>query len=161
MSVGLFPAWKQAVSDLMKETPDPGHLITRKWLNEEFQLREPSTVTDYKEYQIEFMQLMSAFKDELLTKHCIALKTIPGKGYEILEPGEQTDYCFQAGLHGIRKNLLSMNKHLINVDHSKLTADQCRENADALAKTASMAGMIKRVRRVGVDELLGIGGKIN
>jgi hypothetical protein len=150
--VSLFPIWKQAVQDFLSEGLQPGQMVTHQWLNEHFRLDEPKTVEDYKRHQFAFLQNMDAFRECLLEAYSIALRSRPGQGYEIVAPEQQTAYAVEQGMRRVKRELNWMADHLVNVDHSKLTNDQRKQNADALARAAMMKQMFRKAKRTEMSQ---------
>src|SRR5690606_29121171 len=119
---------------------------------EHFKLTQPETIEQYREYQFTLLQNMDEFRSSLLEEHSIALRTKPGVGYEVLPPAEQTKYAVDVGMRRVRRELRWMATHLVNVDHSKLTSDQRKENADAMARAAMLKSMFRKAQRIEVGE---------
>lgn len=146
--VQLYPAWKNAVCRLMENPPPPGHIITHEWLQENFGLKEPTGIEEYKAMQFELLQAMTAFREALLESHQIALKSVPGKGYEVVAAKDQTKFALTTGIASVKREMAKMASILLNVDHAQLTVDERRENADALAKAAMMRSMFTKAVRL-------------
>jgi hypothetical protein len=143
----LSPAWKQALRELIDGGLKNGDVVTRERLVELFGLRPPVTAADQERFQLEFMQQFQALRDELLEEHRVALRTMYGeRAYEVVPPGQQTDLAMQEGMRDLRRSMRKMSRTLAFVRHEELTDDQRKQNADAQAKAAMLAGMIRQPR---------------
>lgn len=151
MNVRLDPLWRQAVVDLLNECPEPGHLITKAWLNSHFELEEGYTADQFKRYHYAFLEAMEGFRNELLVDHNIALKVISGVGYQVIAPKEQTRHALAQGYRRIRRDVGAMAKMLRHVDVGQLTDEQRQENADAQAKATMLSTILRRSRRLHVS----------
>lgn len=155
MAVKLSPLWKQAVTELLMLKPQSGYLITHKWLDEQFGLEAPNGQTTRKatnKYDFDFMSSMGGFRTALLENHSIALRTITGRGYEILPPSEQTKFAMREGARAIAKSFNKMEALTTYVDHEKLTVAERKENTDALARLAMMRSMYQRGKTMKIAE---------
>ena len=143
----LSPAWKQALKELIDGGLKNGDVITRDRLVELFGLRKPVTAEDQERFQLEFMQQFQELRDELLEEHRIALRTMYGeRSYEVVHPSQQTDLAMQDGMRDLRRSVRKMSRTLAFVRHEELTDEQRKQNADAQAKAAMLAGMIRNPR---------------
>lgn len=148
MNTSLYPLWKQAVKTLVDLDPQPGHIVKKQWLNKHFDLEEGSTKEQYQSYQMQFMKAMSEFRRELLEEHQIALATLPGVGYKILHPREQTGYALTVGMKRLASDIVQMGAMVGNIDASRLTGDEKRENSEARARLSMLAGMVEKTAKL-------------
>lgn len=145
--IRLSPAWKHALKVLMERGLADGTVIRKEELTELFGLRRPVTAQDQERFQLEFMQHFNELRDELLEEHRIALRTMFGEGaYEVVPPGDQTELAMKDGMRDLRRSMRKMTRTLAFVRHEELTDEQRRQNADAQAKAAMLAGMIRNPR---------------
>lgn len=145
--IRLSPPWKHALAELMAEGLPNGRVITKQRLTELFGLRLPVTAADQERFQLDFMRQFSDLRDELLEEHRIALRTIFGESsYEVVPPSNQTDMAVTDGMKEMRRAMRRMTKTLAFVRHEELTDEQRKHNADAQAKAAMLAGMIRQPR---------------
>ena len=145
-SLNLHPAWRQAIRQYIAEGKQPGDTLTHTWLYEAFSLSPltPETLqVDAAKTQLAFLGQFKRFEDELLHEHQTALRVVRGVGYKILPPKEQTRYGYERGMREIKKGLKRAVVTVSNVNLSMLTVDERRENADTIAKLASLRGMVK------------------
>lgn len=150
MSIVIEPLWKNAFRALTEQELLPGKVIPRKKLEELFELKEPTTVEQYKQNQLLFLSEMDRLKDALLTQAQVALRAVPGEGYEVVRPEDQTKYGINQGMKRIAKDIRWMAKTVANVDTSKLTTDQRKENADGLARIAMLSSMKKKIAKASI-----------
>jgi hypothetical protein len=142
-----FPAWKEALD---KFNFNYGDVIPHKWFFEAFGLDAPQDTTAYKsskKTELEFMANFKRLENTLLEERQIALKNIRSVGWQVVAPGEQTDWALNNGATEMKKALKKMYSRQVNVNHALLTHEQKKENADSLARTSMLNGMIARFQK--------------
>lgn len=143
--IRLSPVWKHALQVLLERGIENGKVIKKDDLAELFGLRKPVTAQDQERFQLEFFQQFSELRDELLEEHRVALRTMYGeRAYEVVPPGEQTDLAVADGMRDLKRAMRKMTRTLAFVRHEELTDEQRRANADAQAKAAMLAGMVRK-----------------
>lgn len=148
--IRLSPAWKHALSVLLDRGLEDGKIIRKEELSELFGLRKPVTAAEQERYQLDFMQHFNELREELLEEHRIALRTIFGEGaYEVVPPADQTELAVKDGMRDLKRSMRKMTRTLAFVRHEELTDEQRKQNADAQAKAAMLAGMIRHPRLPG------------
>lgn len=146
----LSPPWKHALRTLCEQGMPNGRVIAKDELVALFGLRKPTTAAEQERFQLDFMQQFGELRDELLEEHRIALRTMFGESsYEVIPPAHQTDLAVQEGMRDLKRSMRKMTRTLVFVRHEELTDDQRRSNADAQAKAAMLAGMIRNPRLPG------------
>lgn len=143
-----FPAHKQAVDEFLKEFVY-GDLVGHEWLEARFGMPSMAdcksmTVEQFRERQFEWLANVEAFKSELLKDYQVCLQSVRGKGYRWVPPHEQTGVAVGEMGRNIRKAFRDGGAKLRNLRIAELTADQRRENLDAVAKIAALSGMAKK-----------------
>lgn len=145
----LHPAWCEAVREFLLGDTDPGRLVTHEWLYEAFRLEQPGPTTPYEvanKAQLAFLKQFKPFEGRLLVEHKIALRSVLGAGYEVVEPGEQTQWAQRTAGHDINKTLRKTAARLLHVNRTMLTAAQRRENDDAISRLSRLRHMIRKAR---------------
>lgn len=146
----LSPPWKHALRALLMRGLSNGDVITKPELVELFGLAAPVTAEDQERFSLEFMRQFSELRDELLEEHRIALRTMHGESsYEVVPPADQTALALSDGQKEMRRALRRMTRTLAFIRHDELTDEQRRKNADAQAKAAMLAGMIRGQKLLG------------
>jgi hypothetical protein len=144
----LSPGWKQAVAIFISLDPQPGFVITREWLDHHFSLEKPISAEEYKAYALEFMSNMARFTESLLVDHQIAIRSLGnGRGWAVIPPEEQSKWVWGERMKRMKRELKKLGQGLIHVKHDQLSTNARRENADLLAKTSMLRGMVKEVAR--------------
>ena len=147
--VEFFPVWKQALKNYVDSNPQPGSVVTKKWLMDQFRIAEPVTASDLHEANLEFLQNFSRFKDELLQDYLIALRANHDGGYEVVPPNQQTRMAIEVGIKEIRRSYNKMHLTAACVNKDALTEAERTENTDGLAKIAAMRAMVSRRKLLG------------
>lgn len=141
------PPWKRALRMLIERRLEYGQVIHKSELRELFGLAEPITAAGQEELNGEFLQQLSALRQELLEQHRLELRTMPSdSSYELVPPSAQTGLALSEGLHDLRLATRKMARRLTFIRHEELTDEERRKNADAQAKAAMLAGMIRNAR---------------
>lgn len=153
--IRLLPAWKNAAVAIESGRWKVGDLIRRDDLLELMELCEPVdrvTVESYKTWQLAVLSSIEALRDHLLRSCNMCLATVYGQGYRILPPREQTDYAMREGMKELRRDLSKMASRLTHLDRSALTAEQAKQNTDAMARTAAIADALRPVDRLPTNQ---------
>ena len=141
----LYPSWRQALKTLMARGLNNGDVLTKTELSRLFGLQDPVTANDHARYQLDFLREFVPLRDELLKEHRIALRALYGEqSYMVVPPNEQTGVAVRTGAKEVKAAMRKMVNTLTFIRHDELTPDQQRKNADALAKTSMLAGMLRR-----------------
>lgn len=147
--VTLFPAWRQAVHDFLAEF-QYGDVVTHDWLREHFGLPEVTdlmTASEFKAWNLQSMACMEGFKSTLLQDHNVLLLSVYGEGYRWIPPAEQTAVATRDFEKDARKVFRIAGRRISHVRVDELTDGQRRENNDAAAKLATLAGMTRKALR--------------
>lgn len=150
-AVQLFPVWRQAVQDFLKDFTYGG-VVTHAWLEQHFGMpqlgdRQRLTAADFSKRQFEWLQNIDAFKDELLREHDVCLQSVRGEGYRWVPPSEQSKVATDAFEKDAKRVFKVAAQRLRHVRVDELNDEQRRENADAIAKLASLRGMTRKALR--------------
>jgi hypothetical protein len=143
----LSPPWKHAAAVLLERGLHNGAIVTKAELIALFGLRAPQTAEEQERFQLDFMQQFTELRDELLEEHRIALRTLHGeRAYEVIPPQMQTDHAVAEGMRDLKRSVRKMTRTLAFIRHEELTDEQRKQNADAQAKAAMLAGMLRTPR---------------
>lgn len=136
-TVDRSPAWKDAVGVFLAAGFEPGQVIDHRWFLDQFGLLSPADCPDYttsREAQLAYMLNIEGLKRELLEEYQIALRSVPGKGYEVVAPQEQTEWAEGCLRNELRKAMHTSQTRLVNLRLDELTDTQKKQNLDAQAK---------------------------
>lgn len=150
MSVRMLPPWKNAAAELFGGKYGYGDVVSHNELYDSMSLPKPKglvSVETLENWKLEVLSQIELLKAFLLEERNICLRSIPGRGYEIVPPEKQTDYAVKQGTKKVRAELRRMGQRLSYIDRSKLTHEDARKNADALAKLAFLQQSVKRANR--------------
>ena len=143
-NIKLFPAWRQTLAELEQAGIHAGQVISKRWLDERFGIREPLTIQEAERNRFIFLRSMTSLREALLEKHQYMLRSVPGVGYEIIPPERQTDVALRDRGEQIRRALQTLAIELTYIRADELTDEQRRQNTGALAKVGALAGMAGR-----------------
>lgn len=149
-AVTLYPAWKNAVERIVGGEFAHGDMITHDAMDELLELRKPSgrvSADEYKAYELSRLSSVEALRSALLKDHMMDLQNERGKGFRILMPHEQTNAAMTDGEAAIRKAIRTKKARLVHVNHSALTAEQRKENTDAIIRTAAQVQALRQIKR--------------
>lgn len=149
-NIMLFPAWKQAVENFIKEDFCAEDIITHEWLHEHFGLEKPDLNTPKgkaDQIEIAYMKYMSSFKEYLLSEHKILLVSKPGVGYRYIPTEGQTEYSEKTMFMDVRKALKKGITRIVNTNLNLLDSEQKRQHSDALVRSAGLKTLMNKKRR--------------
>jgi hypothetical protein len=139
----LFPAWRQAVRDLLDEGITYGSTISRKRIAEMCQVQPPTSIEDVRRHDLELLQCVTEIKDILLTAHCMLMVADHKGSFIIIAPESQTEYAVSTGIKAISREMKKMAMGVSFTKTELLSAPERAKNADAQAKISMLAGMVK------------------
>jgi hypothetical protein len=139
----LFPAWRQAVRDLLDEGITYGSTISRKRIAEMCQVQPPTSIEDVRRHDLELLQCVTEIKDILLTAHCMLMVADHKGSFVIIAPESQTEYAVSTGIKAISREMKKMAMGVSFTKTELLSAPERAKNADAQAKISMLAGMVK------------------
>jgi hypothetical protein len=146
----LFPAWKQALADVVAAHIQPGQTINKDWLEQAFGIEPAQTVAQHEKNHHQFRHMFWRFRTELLEQHQLMLRPLAGVGYEVIEPQRQTEVAVKDRGREVAWALQKLTNELTHVRHEALTDDQRKQNADALAKVGQLAALAGR--QIGIEK---------
>ena len=139
----LFPAWKQAVKDLLDEGITYGSTISRKRIAEMCNVQPPTSIEDVRRHDLELLTCITEIKDVLLTAHCMLLVSDNKGSFVVIAPESQTEYAVSTGIKAISREMKKMAMGVSFTKTDLLSAPERAKNADAQAKISMLAGMVK------------------
>jgi hypothetical protein len=139
----LFPAWRQAVRDLLDEGITYGSTISRKRIAEMCNVQPPTSIEDVRRYDLELLTCITEIKDVLLTAHCMLLVSDNKGSFVVIAPESQTEYAVSSGIKAISREMKKMAMGVSFTKTDLLSAPERAKNADAQAKISMLAGMVK------------------
>lgn len=123
-----FPDYLQAVDDFVKAGFKYGEIVDHEWMEAHLQLH-PSM----RNYTLEKVRRYTDFRKELLENHQIALKTVPGAGYYVVPPEEQTLTALRDNIKAIQKANRQALAWCINTKRDELSETDKNINAIGIA----------------------------
>jgi hypothetical protein len=143
----LSPPWREALRVLIARGLQDATVIERAELITLFELKTPNTAAEQQEFQLKWLSQFSAFRDELLEDHSLALRSLHGEcSYQVVPAMQQTDLAIQEAQKQMKRALRNQIRMLTFIRQEDLTNEERRKNADAQAKAAMLAGMIRAPR---------------
>lgn len=121
-----------------------GSIITSEWMDEALGLKPPATIAEYERNQLVRLRQITALRDSLLETRKMMLVSEPGVGWRVVTPEEQTKLAVHVRTKEVKSAFAKMLRELTHVDTAKLTDDQRKENADALAKLGAMRSVFRK-----------------
>lgn len=149
--VTLLPAWRNAAAELFSGRYSYGDMVPHEVLQAALGLPKPTgkiTVDEYESWRLALLAQIDGLATFLLEERNMCLRSVVGRGYEIVEPAKQTDYALKSGMSRVRSELRKMGRRLSFVDRSALSHEEARANADAMARLAFLSQQTKRAARM-------------
>lgn len=140
--MSLYPAWKDAIKELLAGGLTYGSKVTRAEVVRLCRIRPAQDVEDVRRFDLELLRAISEIKDALLTAHCMLLVSDQAGGYLVIHPKDQTAHAVQSGTKAIAKEMRRMAAGVSFVRTDLLSHEERARNADAQAKIAALAGFV-------------------
>lgn len=151
-NVELYPSWRQALIHFRDAGYGYGDVLPHAWLYEQFDcdaLNDPKiTWEQAQKLQLRLLSQFTPFRETLLERDQIDLQSVPGVGYEIVPPVDQSGRAVKDTLKEINKAMRKGIARATNVNTAQLTSEQRREHADNLARLGMLRRMMKPAREL-------------
>lgn len=147
----LSPRWRQVAADLFATKYGYGDTVPHEELRQALGMPTPTgkvEVEEYERWRISLMGQIESLKAHLLEAQNMDLQPVAGRGYEVIRPEKQTELAMREGMKRVRSELQRMGRRLSFVQRAALTAEQARENADALARLSFLNQQANKARRL-------------
>ncbi len=154
--------WRIALKKFDDEDKTYGDVLPKRWLYDAFGIQMPVEQTSKKvadAAELAYLGAFQAFKEELLAERSMALKTVHRVGYKIVMPDEQTEFANTNFERQMKKAFSEAQDVLFNVNHSMLTADQSRQNTDAMTHLAGLRALMSGPKRIQEEALKKLTGR--
>ena len=144
----LYPSWRQALVRFREAGLKFGDILLHTWLYEQFEcdaLNNPREISwdQAQKLQLKLLGQFTPFREALLDQDQIDLQSVPGVGYELVPPADQSRRAVKDTQKDVDKAMRKGVARATNVNTAMLTAEQRREHADNLARL----GMLRRLMR--------------
>lgn len=140
----LFPAWRQLEKELLANGLTYGSLITDEKLREAFGTGNPNSIADVHRLELLHLGQMDALRDSLLVNRRMLLHRTRRIGYIVVPPEQQTRIAMGNRGREMKHALSKLAREISHINTDKLTVEQRRENADAIAKIGALRGMTRK-----------------
>lgn len=148
----LYPSWRQALVRFRDAGFSFGDILPHAWLYEQFEceaLNDPRiTWEQAQKLQLKLLSQFQPFREALLDQDQIDLQSVPGVGYELVPPADQSRRAVKDTMKDIEKAMRKGVARATNVNTALLTAEQRREHADNLARLGMLRRLMKPPREL-------------
>jgi len=134
----------KAVDTFMESNFKDGDIVSMHWLKEFLQIKEAIRIEDVNNIQWDLLAKMELFKEELLTKHQIALRNVRGSGYLIVPPRQQAEFAVEEGIKAFNKGMRRTDRLLNNVRRNKMDNTENKRHTDAQVKFSAIKNLLKK-----------------
>ncbi len=136
----------EAIAERFAAEYSYGETITRAVILDAFGVDMPDMMrsTEWQKKQLEILQVVADLKTAMLKDHQIALQTIPGKGWELVNPSHQTTFAMRGLKDSVKGSVRKTSSFLTHIRADELTANEIQENAEAVAKLAAFRAIAKK-----------------
>lgn len=142
----LYPIWREALHNWKTSGFTWGDIVPHAWFFREFRLpeiRDAMTVKEAKTIELKMLQNRTQFERALRAEYRMDLVSVPGVGYEIITPAEQSRRAWDDFRAALRRAWRDLMERLRYLALEQITDDQRRENAHLLALAGSFARWTK------------------
>lgn len=143
----LYPSWRQALVEFRTAGFAFGDVVPHPWFYTRFDCEELNnskiTWEQAQKLQLRLLSQFTPFREALLEQDQIDLQSVPGVGYELVAPSDQSRRAVKDTQREIEKAMRKGVARATNVNTALLTAEQRREHADNLARLGMLRRMLK------------------
>lgn len=149
----LYPAWRQVLVNFRDAGFAYGDILPHTWLWEQFECSDLAdqkhiSAERYNQLKLKLLNQFEPFKEALLDQDQIDLQSVPGVGYELVPPDDQTGRALKETTREVDRVWRKGMARAMNVNTSLLTAEQRRERIDNIARLALLGRQIKPPREL-------------
>ena len=103
-----YPPYKNAIKNILEGVKRNGYgiLYEHQTLKDWMDIKDPTTIEEYKKTEFDYLSSLDKLKGELLCDHNIFLTSDIGKGYRVLHPDEQVG-------NGVDKHVRKAQRQLV------------------------------------------------
>lgn len=149
-NVELYPSWRQALVNFREGGFTYGDTLPHTWLYEQFEctgLLDPKITWDAaQKLQLKLLGQFTPFRETLLDRDQIDLQSIPGVGYELVPPADQTGRAVKDTLKEINKAMRKGIARASGVNTALLTTEQRQERVESLTRLGTLRQLTKPPR---------------
>lgn len=109
-------------------------------------LSKPEQRKAFQSHELKMLGIRQGLKDFLLEERLMYLQTVPGSGYRVVKPAEQTEVAVKKGMRAINKGLKDATKGVEMVNTAMLTSSEREYNQSVGARLAGLATLIGKKR---------------
>jgi hypothetical protein len=146
-----MPEWKPAVAAFLAANFTEGSVIEHAWFYEAFGVPQPDQAESYKEgerHKLRFVRLFEAFRGYLLEEHLLALRSVPGVGYDLVPAKERAPWALSEAESRVSHELRKANRRMAFTPLHELTDDERRRHTDAMVRLGMMRVAMKPKRQL-------------
>ena len=136
------PSWAAAAAALMIDGFGYGDEIPHSYLYAALGLKMPEPDTKFKDFNkvsFLYMEAVEKIKEYLLIEKRMALKSIRGRGFLIVEPKDQTSFALEEVDREMKRALSKGAKRVAYTNTDNLSFEEKLANTNARAKIAGLA----------------------
>lgn len=153
LNVEIYPLWRRALVHFREAGFTYGDTLPHTWLYKEFECEALADNTKISGNQQDKLKLkllhqFQSFREALLEQEQIDLQSVPGVGYELVTPADQTVRALKDTMRDIERVWRNGMARAANVNTAALTTEQRRERIDTLARLALLGRQIKPPREL-------------
>jgi hypothetical protein len=141
-----YPPWRYAFERIVKdvETDGYGRLYTHAELKQLLDMKEPTTIEEYKAHEFDYLNNMDQIKTELLMEHNLCLDNDYGKGYRLKEPAEQITEVADAQMRKAQRAIGKATRLLTHVNEKLLDAEMAELRLRKMQRNAFIQAAFRK-----------------
>lgn len=148
MSVRPAPIWKQAVVDLIELDPQPGHIVTKDWLREHFEMTQPP-VHDFdamRSFEFKMLENQQKFFRALEQEHSLIFTDFDPRtsGRRLLAPGQVAKYEDKAWRRRMNQETRRTLERMLNTDQTQMTAEELEKHIEIMRRRSAQRAMLRK-----------------
>lgn len=150
MNISIYPGWKNALDHFVRGEFDYGSTISHERMDDMLQLKRPdgaTTMRSLREFDLKRLRAVDSLRKALLTECMMDLRAVPGAGFMVLKPQDQTNVAVRDCEAIIRKAIRGKKMRLAFTNHAMLNDEQRKENTDAILRTSQQVSVLRAINR--------------
>lgn len=150
-----YPPYKNAVEKIVIDVEENGYgrLFEHAKLKELMDIKEPTTIAEYKKYEFDYLSAIENLKDDLLLEHTLYLSNDVGKGYRVLEPNEQVNYGADKHIRKAQQQISQAARVLTYVNDELLSIEGGQNRMRKMERLAFLRSAFRK-RKISKPEFL-------
>lgn len=140
--------WLQnAINEYDQGNHKDGDILSHDWIKHALQIPTARNLGEVEQIQWLMLTRIEAFKDWLLVERLTCIKSVRGKGYWIVPPGDQAQVAAEEAMRMVSKGLQKGSKIASHARLADMDDHAKKRHTDTQVRLSGLGDMMRRQKR--------------